>query len=278
MLLRDQRRWSSRDGESLVPRLLLTSAAAVLPNTATEALGEAGQAAARRLLEASGVEQLVPRPRVGDWWQELLGRVATFVANFLDFNSATLSTLLTVVAWGVIAVAGVSLLLLVVRAFRRSGSAAKEHRIERIRGRVGAEYSDVEGWSRQWNMRLDAALKAGDLSAAIEALWFVIASRLRLATGTIDTGSGVAVAPRPAEAWMLDSGEWTGRKLLALAGGFTQRLRPAVRELERATYGERRASMEEVLALRAAINQALPEAASKAATMPPGAKHKGELG
>ena len=85
------------------------------------ALSAEGLQAASRVLDASIIDQSVPRPRLGEWWQELLARVLTFIASLLDFDSSVVRALMYGVAWSVIVVAVLALLWFVSSWLRKRG-------------------------------------------------------------------------------------------------------------------------------------------------------------
>ena len=62
------------------------------------ALSPAAVEAARAVLDQSIIEQTVPRPRLGDWWQELVSRFFLFLSSFLNLDSAAVRTLVFTVA------------------------------------------------------------------------------------------------------------------------------------------------------------------------------------
>ncbi len=214
---------------------------------------------ARRVLADSGIEQAVPRPRLSEWWWEVVSGAVKFLAELLDLRGSTVRLLLQAGAWVIIAVALLALLWMVL-SWRRRNARVPEEGLS-VRSRSAAEMGRMLG-PAAWSERLQSALARGDVRAAVEAIWFLAAQRLGLWSREARVHGGGA--------------EWTGGGLIAAAGPASRDLEPSIRWLERLTYGPAGATLDEVSLLWRDLDEKLsllgtvgpPLAASCAGTRP----------
>ncbi len=214
-------------------------------NLGAVSLSAEGTDAARKVLEASTIDGSVPRPRLGDWWQELMGRTLAYIAQLLNLDSALVKSVIMSAAWLVIGVTALALIWFVWSWVKARDTVSEGAAYTRVRTQTTRHQGDEQ----QWSQRLDAALAQRNVAAALEALWFVVAARL----------AGRSTDPKnTAQLHTLVAGrEWTGRRLLAAAGALRSSLTPRVRALERYTYGKGETTLEDVLELRSGFDQVL---------------------
>ena len=212
-------------------------------------LGAQGLNAARSVLESSTIDASVPRPRLGDWWQDLWSRILGFIAELLNREAALVEVVLKGGAWLVIGLAALVLVRFAWTWFFRRDQVTEDAGYTRVQVSTNGMAVD----DGEWSARLDAALALGDVPAALEALWFVVAARLSVRlTGRSADQKAIAQLDQ-----LVSGREWTGRRLLAASGALRSSLAPGVRALERHTYGNESASVEDVRMLRAGFDQVL---------------------
>lgn len=192
--------------------------------------------AARRVLEQAAVQQRVPRPRLGEWWRDVLTRIAEVLAGLFDLSSATVRSLLTLASWGLIALAAVVLLgwALSVVLRRRAASAAPGE--AGVTTMVAVEQDRTMDWDR----RLREALERRDVSAALRAQWQVLFRRLGVDEASTSGGAS-----------------WTTRRMLRRFGAGSPSSSSALRRLERWTYGGHPPAIEELRRLSLDLDAAL---------------------
>lgn len=198
--------------------------------------------AARRVLQEAAVRQQVPRPRLGEWWRDLLTRVAELVAGIFDLSSSTVRGLLTVVSWGLIVVAGAVLLGWVASVLWRRRQTATEEPSDRV---ITEAVEDPDA-AVHWEQRLRRALDLGDVSVALRAQWQVLVSRLGPTTHRGDA-----------------TGHWTTRALIRRLGATSQKAEFALRRLERWTYGERPPGIDDLRGLQKEFEILLPSSVER---------------
>ena len=171
---------------------------------------------ARRVLEQAAIHQRVPRPRLGEWWRDVLTRVAEFVAGIFDLSTATIRSLLTVASWGLIALAAVVLLGWAVSFLLRLRAAREAPASAGTTVSVSLEDAAAEDWER----RLRDALAGANISEALRAQWQVLFTRLPAPTSA--DRSGQRPANRPVDVSRCEGAErQTGHRTtqrVALAG------------------------------------------------------------
>ncbi len=208
----------------------------------TQVLSPAAREAAQAVLEQSIIEQTVPRPRLGDWWQELLGSLFAFLGSLFDLNSASVRTLMFTVAWAVIVVAAVAVVWL-GWSWWRGRQVASEDELVVVTGAAVRTPLD----ERDRSDALAGALASGDVSAAVEAMWLLLATRV-----------GRRAPAEDAMRRLVASKEWTPRLLLAEAGSLRGALTSPLRELERHTYGSTGVGIDQLRSLWERLEQIVP--------------------
>jgi hypothetical protein len=188
-------------------------------------------AADHELLESivreDGIESVRPRPRLGHYLADLASAFFRWLRGLLEFLApgvgslaawvVRLGWLIVVIVLGVILL--ISALMALQRALQRRRRAAPE-------ARAGLPTEDIRpdvGTRPDWEARLAGHLRRGDVSAALEALWWWLACRL-IATEVDPT--------------------WTSRELMLEAE--RPDLLPRVRVLDRMMYGAEPPAAEDV--------------------------------
>jgi hypothetical protein len=168
-------------------KALLTAPTALPPLPADQQL-------MRRVLEEQGVAQALPAP---SWSEYLLHLARTAVDALLEpfFRNVPVAGLARGMLVLAVAIAGLALIALIVRALRL-------RRRGKLEPAPAAAVVAVEAAARAlgpaaWRSRLDAHLGSGDVAAALDALWWWLAT---------------SVAREPVDP------SWTTRELLARAG------------------------------------------------------------
>lgn len=205
-------------------------------------LGGSDVESARRVLEQAGVQQRVPRPRLGEWWRDVLARIAEVLTDLFDLSSSTVRSLLTLASWGLIVLAAVVLLGWAAAVILRRREGLDEASSQGVTTVVASALVTEEEWER----RLREALETRDVSAALRAQWQVLFSRLRAQAASAGAG------PAPSTA------SWTTRALVRRLGATSQGAASALRRLERWTYGGRRPQIEELRGLAVEFEALLP--------------------
>ena len=190
------------------------------------------------MLEQAAIHQRVPRPRLGEWWRDVLTRVAEFVAGIFDLSSATIRSLLTVASWGLIALAAVVLLGWAVSFLLRLRAAREAPASAGTTVSVSLEDAAAEDWER----RLRDALAGANISEALRAQWQVLFTRLPAPTSADRSGQ----RPR------------TTRTLRNHLRAKSRSAASALRRLERWTYGGQRPAVDELRELQGEFEHALP--------------------
>ena len=205
-------------------------------------LGPVDVGAARRVLEQAAVQQRVPRPRLGEWWSDVLTRIAEVLAGLFDLSSATVRSLLTLASWGLIALAALVLLGWAVSVVLGRRSSSLDSSGSGVTTVVDLEEDRTVDWER----RLREALERHDVSAALRAQWQVLFRRLE-ADASSTTGSGA----------------WTTRAMLRRIGSNSPSLSSALARLERWTYGGRRPDIDDLRRLHTDLDAALGPAGGR---------------
>lgn len=182
-----------------------------------------------RVLRESGVEQAAPGPSLLEYLQDLW--VAFFRWTFE--RMAPLGALLgwrffEVLAWTMVALAA---LLLLASALRRL-TRRKEKPTPAPTGAATAGAEEAGRDPAAFRAEVEAHLRAGDVAAALEALWWWLARSL----------AGPQVDP-----------SWTSREMLIRAGRLD--LTPFARDLDRMVFGAQPPTVPEVRRLLVGLDR-----------------------
>lgn len=197
----------------------------------------ADPALVERALRDTGVEREPPQPSFGAYVGHVAERLSRFIAERLTHAADVLQSSGVsprVVAWGVVALAGLALAWALVGAL--VGRRAAVRPVPAVTTRPAAPGEGMRLREREeWRRELEARLERGDAAAALEALWWWLARSL----------SGAAV-----------QSSWTSRELLAHAGRLD--LAPLAASLDRLLYGSARPGVDDVRRLAGRMQAVLP--------------------
>jgi hypothetical protein len=189
----------------------------------------------RRILQESGVDQTVPSPG----WASYVEAVAEALFDWLRDRVPGMKALASLAKGlgptvAVVAAAAILLLLLwLARGLlsrRRLGSTARPAAVRAVASAV-AEPRDRSGWRAQ----MESRLAGGDLTGALEALWWWLARSV--SPGRVDPS-------------------WTSQELLARCGRID--LLPLVRTLDRLLYSPQRPTIDDVRRFAGRLEPLLP--------------------
>lgn len=219
----------------------------VVDGAAAEPAAEASAtvvAADRQLLddifERQGMTATRSKPGFGAYLQDVGSAVGRTVASWLSVRlgglSGTTSQLIGYIAYALLAILAVFVLILIGRALWRYYGRPRSGD-EELRDLRPAAQSAADGVA--WDSVLQEAVQAGDVSRAIEALWWWLAETLGCHA----------------------DGSWTSRELVQRAG--RRDLLPQVRRLDRLLFSPQVPAMGDVEGLWHDLQQLAPHAASQ---------------
>jgi hypothetical protein len=191
----------------------------------------ADQELMRRVLEEQAVARVLPTP---SWSEYLLHVVRTALETVMGplFRYLPMAGVARVLLIAVLAVAVLALVALLVRVVRRRARRAAQPDPEAAAGPPPAPPRAPD--PAAWRMQLDAHLGRGDVAAALDALWWWLATTV--ARGAVDPS-------------------WTTRELLARAGRTD--LGALSGALDRLTYAAARPQPADVRAFALRLEAAL---------------------
>ena len=183
----------------------------------------------RRAVRQEGVVLEPPEAGWGDWLGAVFGRMLEWFSE-IDFGLPSSPAFGQVLLWLLAGLGLVGLGMLVVHLVSRSRQAAAAEPDD--------SFEDVrEPAARDWRVELDRALAEGRLAAALEAIWWLLLTRLDPAHENAEELRGT-----------------TGRRAIRASG--RSDLLPLVRRLERLSYGREAATRETIEQLADAVEGA----------------------
>lgn len=177
-----------------------------------------------RILAEAGVVTEPPTPSWGEYFQHLWLRWLETLAGLLNVGGPLVDRIVRAALWLLLGVAALVAIWVVVRWVQslRAGTGSPSPALTPAAISLDAPAGEID-----WRRELELRLASGRVAAALEALWWWLATKLEV----------VAVA----------EGSWTGRELLRRSGRL--QLRPLIEELEWVTYGPIRVDTAQVRGL-----------------------------
>ncbi len=178
-----------------------------------------------RILDGTGVERSLPEPSWSEYLGEVLRAIAARLADPIHRFTSSQAPWLQLAAWVVLAALVIVLVLSLARWIRRNlGRRVARPPAPLTLPAEGAEDEERATRDREtWRAEIERRLTAGQVEAALEAVWWWFARSL------------LAQAVDPA---------WTSRELLAAAD--RRELSPLAATLDRMIYGPSRPTVPDV--------------------------------